>query len=69
MAKEKSMRWIAFRVAGVATAIALSSLALVASPASATTKGTTTTVTATTPAFTGAPIVVTSRIPMWNAYF
>ncbi len=62
MAKEKTMRWIAFRVAGVATVLALSSLALVASPAAAALKGTTTVVTATTPAFTGAPIVFTATV-------
>jgi large repetitive protein len=67
MAKDKTMRWIAFRVAGVATAIALSSLALVASPAAATTKNTTTTVTATSPAFTGAPIVFTATVTHLSA--
>jgi large repetitive protein len=62
MAKFKLLRSMAFRAAGVATALALLSLALVASPAAATMRNTTTTVTVTTPAFTGEPIVFTATI-------
>ncbi len=62
MAKFKLLRSVAFRVAAVGTALALLSLALVASPAAATMRNTTTTVTVTTPAFTGEPIVFTATI-------
>ena len=62
MAKDKTMRWIAFRVGGVAAALALTSVVLVTSPAAATVKSTSTVVTASTPAETGAPIVFTATV-------
>lgn len=61
MAKEKTMRWIAFRVAGVATVLAMASVALVSSPAAATGKVTTTTVTAPSPR-TGESITFTATV-------
>ena len=61
-AKEKAMRWIAFRVAGIATALALVALGLVASPAAATPKTTMTVITAGGAAFTGSPITFTATV-------
>ncbi len=62
MAKEKTMRWIAFRIAGIATVLAMASLALVVSPAAATVgKATTTTVTAPSPR-TGESITFTATV-------
>ncbi len=63
MARNKAMRLFAFRVAGAATVLALASLAIVVSPAAAVgVKSTTTTVTGTTPDYTGAPTVFTATV-------
>jgi hypothetical protein len=62
MGQSKIVRRIAFRAAGIGSALALAGLVLVASPAAAVSKTTTTTVTFSVPAETGAPITFTATV-------
>jgi Big-like domain-containing protein len=60
--RKTTARGMAFRVAGVASVLALAGLALIASPAAAAAKTTTTTITTNGPAYSGSTIVFTATV-------